>query len=274
MSDTASEKQQVLQQAVEALQECEQHFRAVWEYVSDAMALSTADGTVFAANTAYFHLYGYHPEEVIGKNYSIIFPKEQRKSAQELYDYIFQSPTISTSFEVTIMRADGVERFVESSYNFITHNGTRMAMISIVRDITMRKRAEEALRVSELKLHLALKVGRMGTWDWDIAANTILCSANLEAAFGLVTGGSGMSYEAFLELVHPQDRTIVDQEVKQALEEGTDYHVEFRAILPDGTVRWAKTYGEVLSDEAGKPIYMVGVIIANSSRQAVEAQSR
>src|ERR1700676_2196047 len=140
MSDTNSEKLQALAETEEALHESEQQFRAVWENASDAIALSTPDGIVFAANPAYFRLYGYSPEAVIGKNYAIIFPEEQRKAAQELYSHIFQSPTISPSFETSIRRADGAERFVESSYNFITHNGKRIAMISIVRDITQRKK--------------------------------------------------------------------------------------------------------------------------------------
>src|SRR3984893_13965773 len=91
MSETASEKQQVLKEG-------ERLFRAVWEHASDAMALSTSDGTVIAANPAYFHLYGFPQEEVIGKHFSIIFPEDQRKTAHELYDYIFQSPDISPSF--------------------------------------------------------------------------------------------------------------------------------------------------------------------------------
>ena len=272
--DAASEKQRALQQVDEVLQDSERLFRAVWEHASDAMALSTPDGTVFAANQAYFHLYGYSSEDVIGKNFSIIFPEEHRTSAQEMYGYFFQSPTISPSVEGPIRRADGTERFIESRYTFITDQGQRIAMLSIIRDITEQKRAKEALWISEQKLHVALEVGHMNSWDWDIASNTILCSANLKAAFGLVSSSIGISYEAFLELVHPQDRALVDQEVKQAFEEGTDYHVEFRAILPDGTVRWAKTYGEVLSDEAGKPIRMVGVVMDNYSRQAVEDQSR
>jgi PAS domain S-box-containing protein len=254
MSDTAPEGQQ-------ALQEGEWSFREVWEYASDAMALSKADGTVFAANPAYFHLYGYPPEDIIGKNYSVIFPKEQRKAARELYDYIYQSSTISPSFETTIMRGDGSERFVEASYNFITHNGTRIAMISIVRDITERKKAEEDLRVSQLKLHLALEVGQMGSWDWDIESNTIRCSANLEAAFGFVPGSFEGSYETFLELVHAQDRAEVDQEVKRTLEEGTDYKVEFRAVLPDGSLCWMKTHGQALYDDGGKPTRMISIIM-------------
>ena len=62
--------------------------------------------------------------------------------AHELYDYIFQSPTMGPPFIGPIRRADGTERFVESRYNFISHHGQRIAMLSIVRDITERKRVE------------------------------------------------------------------------------------------------------------------------------------
>ncbi|MFL5663058.1 MAG: PAS domain-containing protein [Ktedonobacteraceae bacterium] len=260
MSDTTSEKQQASNQTKEALQESGWDFRAVWEYASDAIALSTADATVFAANPAYFRLYGYSPEDIIGKNFSIIFPPEQRQSAQELYDYIFRSPTISPSFETTVARGDGTERFVEASYNFITDNGTRVAMISIIRDITERKKTEEALRISQLKLHLALEISQMGSWDWDIASNTVRLSANLEAALDLVPGSYEASGATFLELVHPQDRALVEQEVKSTLEEGTDFKVEFRTVTSNGSLRWTRAHGQVLFDEEGKPIRMIGVI--------------
>src|SRR3984893_4149467 len=259
MSDTTSEKQQVLKQAEQVLKEGERLFRAVWEYASDAMALSTSDGIVFAANPAYFHLYGFPQEEVIGKHFSIIFPEEQRKTAHELYDYIFQSPAISPSFAGPVRRADGAERFVESRYHFISYDGQRIAMLSTVRDITERKRGEEALWVSEEKLRIALEVGHMDSWDWDIESDIIRWSAHPHAPFGLAGGGLGVSYETFMGLVHPQDRTLVDQEMRRALEEGTDFKVEFRAGLVDGAVRWKRIQGQVLYDEAGKPIRMIGI---------------
>lgn len=259
MSDAASEKQRALQQADEILQDSERLFRAVWEHASDAMALSTSDGTVFAANPAYFQLYGYSSEDVIGKNFSIIFPEENRTLAQEMYGYFFQSPTISPSVEGPIRRADGTERFIESRYTFITDQGQRIAMLSIIRDMTEQKRAIEALWISEEKLRVALEVGYMDSWDWDIASNTIRWSANPEVASGLVQDSFSASYETFLELVHPQDRTLVDQEIKRALEEGIDYTIEFRMMNADGTLRWARIQGQVLYDEAGKPLGMMGI---------------
>jgi PAS domain S-box-containing protein len=236
------------------------------------MALSAPDGTVIAANPAYFHLYGFPSEEVIGKHFSIIFPEEQRKAAHELYDYFFQSPTLGPPFVGPIRRADDTERFVESSYYFISHQGQRIAMLSIVRDITERKRVEEALWVSEEKLRIALEVGHMDSWDWDIESNVIRWSAHLDVSFGLVRGDSGVSYETFMERVHPQDRTLVDREMRRALEEGNDFTVEFRAGLVDGKLRWKRIQGQVLYDEAGKPIRMIGISMdVPRGRQGEEA---
>ena len=272
MSDTDSEKQRALTQAEQVLKESERLLRAVWESASDAMALSTPDGIVFAANPAYFHLYGFPQEEVIGKHFSIIFPEEERKAAYELYDYFFQSPTLGPPFVGPIRRADGSERFVESSYTFISHHDQRIAMLSIIRNMTERKKVEEALWVSEEKLRIAREVGHMDSWDWDIESNAIRWSAKLDAPFGPGGGSFGVSYETFMELVHPQDRPLVDQEMRRALDEGTDFKVEFRAGLVDGEVRWKRIQGEVLYDEAGKPIRMIGISTdVPQGRQAEEA---
>lgn len=273
MSDNASEKQRAFKQAEEVLHESERLFRAIWEHTTDAMSLSIADGTVFIANPAYYCLYGLQPEEVIGKNFATIFPKEQRQWAQTLYERMFKSATISPAIETPVIRGDGTERFVESSYTFIINQGQRIAMLSIVRDITERKRVAEALWVSKEKLRVALEVGQMESWDWDIESNTIHWSVNSEMACGLVKDSFAASYETFLELVHPQDRTVVDQEMRYALAEGTDYKIEFRSVVADGSVRWIRIQGEVLSDEVGKPIRLMGISmdLTRQGRQVEEA---
>ncbi|GAC1347635.1 MAG: hypothetical protein NVSMB27_13480 [Ktedonobacteraceae bacterium] len=257
MSDAADEKQQALKQIEDVFQERGRLFQAVWDCTSDAMALSTPDGSVFAANSAYYQLYGLTPDEVIGNNFAIIFPEEERKMAQELYEYFFQSPAIGPSVESPIRRADGSERFVESSYTFITDHDQRIAMLSIIRDVTERKRIAEALWISEEKLRIALEVGHMESWDWDIQSNSIRWSARSEASTD--RDSTYASYETFLEVVHLQDRALVDQEMRRALKEGTDYSIEFRVELANGTIRWTKMQGQVLNDEADKPMHMMGI---------------
>ena len=84
-------------------------------------------------------------------------------------------------------------------------------------------------------------------------------SFNFEAALGLVPGGYDANYATFLEMVHPQDRALFEREVKSTLEEGTDFKIEFRSVTSDGSILWTRAHGQVLFDEAGKPIRMIGV---------------
>jgi two-component system, OmpR family, phosphate regulon sensor histidine kinase PhoR len=126
----------------EALQEEGQRFRMIWEAASDAMALSDAQGRVLAANAAFYQLYGYKPEEVLGNTFAIIFSKEQQAWAETQYKIVFEGERGNVPIESSIQRADGTQRIVETSYDFLVHDGKRIAMISIIRDITERKELE------------------------------------------------------------------------------------------------------------------------------------
>jgi len=125
-----------------ALRDTEERFRAVWEATSEAMALSDPDGVVIAVNPAYCALYGLIPEQVVGQSFAIIFPEESRAAAVEQYHAVFADLNPPPSYESRVQHADGSERFVEARADFITRDGERVAMISAIRDITERKRAE------------------------------------------------------------------------------------------------------------------------------------
>lgn len=130
----------------EELRNSEERFRAIWEQATDAMALSDLEGIVVQANPAYYQLYGYSPDEVIGKNFAVIYPEEQREWARAEYVRTFHNPLVQPAIEAVIRRKDGTERVVESRYHFVHQNGQRTAMVSTVRDITEQKREQEALQ--------------------------------------------------------------------------------------------------------------------------------
>ena len=106
------------------------------------MALSDAEGTVLAANPAYFRLYGYPAEAVVGHCFSIIFPPDQREWAIAEYKTTFADPALPPTFETSVRRPDGSERVVESRVEYLSTHGKRVAMLSTVRDITERTQAE------------------------------------------------------------------------------------------------------------------------------------
>jgi len=133
-------------QAQTQLLETEARFQQVWETTSDALALTDANGIVLAANPAYYELYGFTPEQTIGHSFAIVFPEAQRAELVDQYKRVFASVEAPGPFEAVVRRADGQERVIDSRATFLTSAGRRTAMLSTIRDITERKRAEERIR--------------------------------------------------------------------------------------------------------------------------------
>src|SRR4051812_13201797 len=91
----------------------EQLFRSVWERAADAMVLLDEQGIVLLANPAYFQLYGYSADEIIGQHFAVIFPPAERAKAIEQYSAAFHAAPAQAVHEGEIQRADGTERIVE-----------------------------------------------------------------------------------------------------------------------------------------------------------------
>jgi PAS domain S-box-containing protein len=135
-------------------------------------------------------------------------------------------------------------------------------------------RAVEALKRSEERYALAQRAANIGSWDWDIGRGELVWSEQIEPMFGFGRGEFGATYEAFLECVHPEDRQDVVDSVSACIEEGKDYTIEHRIVWPDGTVRWVSETGDVIRDENGKAIRMVGIVQDITECKNVEARQR
>jgi PAS domain S-box-containing protein len=135
---------------------------------------------------------------------------------------------------------------------------------------------EAALREeSERRLLLALSAGRMGAWEWDIAANRVEWSEELERIHGLAPKTFPGTVDAVLTDVHPDDRERFRGEVGRALEGGGDeYEIEYRIVPPDGSQRWVAAKGRVVRGTAGRAIRMIGICRDISARKRVEERER
>ncbi len=131
-----------------------------------------------------------------------------------------------------------------------------------------------AARTREERLRLALESARMGIWDWNIRENKMEWAANLEFNFGLERNTFGGTYEALLELVHEGDRERLRAEVSQALAGGGEYKIEYRAVRPDGEVRWMCTDGRIVKDEDGRRVRMLGINVDITERKLAEEKRR
>ncbi|MCX6361016.1 MAG: ATP-binding protein [Armatimonadetes bacterium] len=116
----------------------------------------------------------------------------------------------------------------------------------------------QALKVAEERLRLALDGSRLGAWHWDMVAERIEWSETYLALFGL-PADARPSYDAWLASLHPDDRGQADRAVREAVESREPFRADYRAVWPDGSVRWIRAMGRCYYDGDGRPVRMEGI---------------
>jgi diguanylate cyclase (GGDEF)-like protein/PAS domain S-box-containing protein len=137
-----------------------------------------------------------------------------------------------------------------------------------------RKQVEEALREGERRLQNAERVANLGSWEMDIATGKSVWSAEFFRICGLEPNAFEPTAEIRHTLTHPDDRARVSQTLRQAIADKSAYSIEERIVRPDGTIVWVDSKGEVLCDESGKPVKIVGSFLDITARKRVEEAQR
>ncbi len=144
-----------------------------------------------------------------------------------------------------------------------------------MRDHTTRlQAAKERMRKNRDRLENAQRIAHVGSWDWSIPDNRLEWSDEIYRIFGLGPRQLGMTYEAFLERVHPEDRDKVMRAVDSALESGSRYSLDHRVIRPDGEERIVHEHAEVSLDTSGRAVWMQGTVQDVTARRHDEERLR
>ncbi len=131
-----------------------------------------------------------------------------------------------------------------------------------------------ALRRSEERTNYALGGARMGVWELEIHSWRLSWSDTMASVFGLEPHQAPTELDAFLKLVHADDRQVVGEALTYAVHSGTDFGMEFRVLWPDGTMRWMAGRARVVRGVDNVPLRLLGVGSDISERKSLEAQLR
>ena len=257
--------------AEEALRETKDYLESLINYANAPIIIWNPEFNIIRFNHAFERLTGYAAKETIGKELNMLFPEATRdESLQKIAGTL--SGEYWESVEISILCKDGDIRVVLwNSANIYAEDGTTLlSTIAQGVDITERKKAEEALKESKERLELALSAASMGTWRWNIKTDQDTRDANFNSMLGLKAAESTQSVKDFIQYVHPDDRAVVDEEIKRAIRERDIYRIEFRIVRPDGTIYWLSDRGKIYYDQKNEPVYMTGAVFNITERKKAE----
>jgi PAS domain S-box-containing protein len=135
---------------------------------------------------------------------------------------------------------------------------------------------ERTAALADANIHMqeAQRLANLGSWSWDIVNNKISWSEQLFDIYGVSPNRFRGTIEEFLSFIHPDDRAHVQDSVTSALNTGNDFVHEERIFRPDGGIRFLQSVGEVVRDESGAAIRMLGVCLDVTERKLAESALR
>jgi PAS domain S-box-containing protein len=183
----------------------------------------------------------------------------------------------ATQFEHTYrwLLPDGSVKHVHALAHALQDASGKREFVGAATDVTSIKRAEEELRKSEAYLAEAQRLSHMGSWVWEVEGRRVLhLSDEWYRIYGFDPGQGMPGWEQRLQRVHPEDREKWQGTIERAIRERSDYEIEFRILLPDGTVKWVRTVAHSVLNATGELDRFVGSSMDVTERKKTEAKIR
>ncbi len=259
----------------------EEKLRQSEAYLAEAQRLSgtgswarvSATGEMRYWSEECFRVLGFDPHDGPPRFESFlqrVYPDDQarvrelsEKAAREKVDY---------ETDYRIVHPGGEVRDIHVvSHPVFSPSGELVEFVGTVMDVTEHKRAEERVQQSEAYLAEAQKLTHTGSWVWEVAGRRALhLSDEWYRIYGFDKKDGMSAWNQRLERIHPDDRTRCQQTIDRAISEKSEYEVEYRIILPSGTVRHLHSVGHPVLDASGKLVQFVGSSTDITERRLAE----
>jgi len=259
--------------AEQALRESEERFRLAaqagnmyayeWDVATDVVTRSQEYATVIGFTDQAEQL---DRQQVLAS----VHADDREKFLAAVASLTPESPASRVSYRM--LRRDGVVVWVEKRARaFFDEQGRMIRMLGMVTDITERKRVEEALRESEAYLAEAQRLTHTGSGAWRVpGGDALYLSDEWYRIYGFDPKEGLSAWQDRLQRIHPEDRARAQEAKDRAIREKSDYEVDHRIVLPDGTVKYTHTVGHPVLNASGDVEQFVYTMVDVSERQRAE----
>ena len=253
--------------AEEALRESEARAKAMFQAIPDLMFRLDRRGVFLDYKADLRDLYAQSDSSIIGRRNRDITPPEFADLIDRFIRATLETKALQTfEYQLPIPGrglCDYEARMVASGADEVT---------AIVRDITERKQTEEALSESHDRLDLAVQSARMGTWAFDIPADRRIFDERTCRLLGLDPARFRGTQEEFFSSLHPDDRQAVREDMIRTIEGSAPLEPTYRAVRPDGSVRYIAVRGRLTRSPDGRPLRVDGIAWDETERRQSEVK--
>lgn len=256
----------------------------------DALLLLNNNGMVVSCNPIFESFFQCNQVDVTQKHIADLWANETAKTSfSELFNEYVQS---SKAFQLVYSKGldaqtkNGsliqvnfiLEEIILQSGSFLLltvfkRNNSSAELKNFGIAISGLQSRNRDLELKEHQLELAQVVGNMGHWRLEYSTNELIWSKHIYTIFELDPQKFKGTYEAFMEMVHPEDRIIVDAAFNQHITQKAVYDIEHRLLMPDGRVKWVHERCTTTYDLDDNPIESIGTVQDITERKNFETQS-
>lgn len=247
--------------ASEQIRAGDERFRLLIDAIQDyAIHMLDLKGHVSTWNEGAHRIWGYTSEEIMGSDFSVFFTPEDL--AARMPDRSLRIADSKGRYASEGWRlAKGRRMFwAETLITPIRDaKGVQTGYARVTRNLTEKKQAEDALRETQLRLQIAQDIARISTWTWDPKSDQVEVTDNWRKNLGELPERQKMSFDQWVETIHPNDRSRVQDTVRGGMTSGTPYQVTFRTMQADAKECHMRAWGQPYIDSAGRVIKITGV---------------
>ena len=210
--------------------------------IGDGVIATDAQGRVTRMNPVARELTGWSLAEARGKDFRSVFrivdDRTRRPAFNSVEQVLKENKAVHLGNGTILISRDGTERHIADSIAPLKDvNGRCIGAVLVFRDVTREYESNHSLLHSQSMLARTERIAHIGSWEWEIATDTVTWSEELYRIFGLEPTGPAPTFAEHTRLYHPDDMAALASAAEAAISEGTPYELEMRAFRADGEVR-------------------------------------